>query len=61
MTDNGAIRLTQYARGSDCACKIPPGELEETISKLVPNGQGMDLIVGPGELIRRGDSVVVIR
>ena len=23
------IRLTQYAHGGGCACKIPPGELEE--------------------------------
>jgi hypothetical protein len=26
------FRLTQYARGGGCACKIPPGELEETVS-----------------------------
>ncbi|WP_462418350.1 selenide, water dikinase SelD [Kytococcus sp. Marseille-QA3725] len=28
------IRLTQYARGGGCACKIPPGELEEAIAGL---------------------------
>jgi hypothetical protein len=26
MTGLGAFRLTQYARGGGCACKIPPGE-----------------------------------
>ena len=29
MTGPDAFRLTQYARGGGCACKIPPGELEE--------------------------------
>jgi hypothetical protein len=27
VTGPGAVRLTQYARGGGCACKIPPGEL----------------------------------
>jgi selenide, water dikinase len=57
MTDIGAVRLTQYARGGGCACKIPPGELEETISKLVPDGQGADLIVG----VEHGDDGAVVR
>ena len=29
-----AIRLTQYAHGGGCACKIPPGELEEMVRGL---------------------------
>lgn len=29
------IRLTQYASGGGCACKIPPGELEEAVKGLV--------------------------
>jgi selenide, water dikinase len=57
VTDNEAIRLTQYARGGGCACKIPPGELEETISKLVPDGPGTDLIVG----VEHGDDGAVVR
>src|SRR5215469_542724 len=57
MTDYGAVRLTQYARGGGCACKIPPGELEETISKLVPDDQGADLIVG----VEHGDDGAVMR
>ena len=28
------VRLTQYARGGGCACKIPAGELEEVIAGL---------------------------
>ena len=33
--DNSKIRLTQYASGGGCACKIPPGELEEAVQGLV--------------------------
>jgi selenide,water dikinase len=28
-------RLTQYAHGGGCACKIPPGELEEIVADLI--------------------------
>jgi len=47
MTGLGAFRLTHYAHGGGCACKIPPGELEETIARLrsVPDGPGTDLMV----------------
>jgi hypothetical protein len=31
VTGLDGFRLTQYARGGGCACKIPPGELEETL------------------------------
>ncbi|OOK76126.1 selenide, water dikinase domain protein [Mycobacterium kansasii] len=27
-------RLTQYAHGGGCACKIPPGELEDVVGRL---------------------------
>ena len=57
MTDPGAFRLTQYARGGGCACKIPPGELEETIGRLVPDGPGADLMVG----VEHGDDGAVVR
>ena len=57
MTDTGAFRLTQYARGGGCACKIPPGELEETIARLVPGGPGADLMVG----VEHGDDGAVVR
>ena len=57
MTRPDAVRLTQYARGGGCACKIPPGELEETISRLVPDGPGTDLLVG----VENGDDGAVVR
>jgi selenide,water dikinase len=57
MTGPGAVRLTQYARGGGCACKIPPGELEATLAALVPEGPGTDLIVG----VENGDDGAVVR
>src|ERR1700743_756572 len=42
-----AIRLTQYAHGGGCACKIPPGELESVVSGLV----GAEVADPAGELI----------
>ena len=57
MTGPDAIRLTQYARGGGCACKIPPGELEETVARLVPDGLGTDLLVG----VENGDDGAVVQ
>ena len=57
MTAVASFRLTQYARGGGCACKIPPGELEETVSKLMPDGPGTDLMVG----VEHGDDGAVVR
>jgi selenide, water dikinase len=31
-----ALRLTGYAHGGGCACKIPPGELEAVVRDLTP-------------------------
>jgi len=43
--DTGTIRLTDYAHGGGCACKIPPGELEEAVRGLI--GQpGAEVLVG---------------
>ena len=39
------IRLTGYAHGGGCACKIPPGELEEAVRGLVGQS-GKDVLVG---------------
>jgi selenide, water dikinase len=53
-------RLTQYAHGGGCACKIPPGELEAVVSGLV----GADVPAGPGELLvglDDGDDAAVVR
>jgi selenide,water dikinase len=38
MTTTAAIRLTQYAHGGGCACKIPPGELEAVVADLAAGG-----------------------
>ena len=38
-------RLTGYAHGGGCACKIPPGELEEAVRGLVGQS-GADVLVG---------------
>ncbi|MEV4537067.1 selenide, water dikinase SelD [Asanoa sp. NPDC049518] len=53
-------RLTQYAHGGGCACKIPPGELETVVAGLV-GGTPPD---GPGELmvgLDDGDDAAVVR
>ena len=52
-----AVRLTQFARGGGCACKIPPGELEETVARLVPDGPNIDLLVG----VENGDDGAVVQ
>jgi len=44
------LRLTQYAAGGGCACKVPPGELERVLAGL-PGGHadaatGGSLVVG---------------
>jgi len=59
------FRLTRYARGGGCACKIPPGELEETVAALVPDEAGADLLVGvehgdDGAVVRVGASLAVV-
>jgi selenide, water dikinase len=57
VIDPGAYGLTQYARGGGCACKIPPGELEETVAGLMPAAAGADLLVG----VENGDDGAVVR
>ncbi|MGN7148240.1 selenide, water dikinase SelD [Arthrobacter sp. SAFR-179] len=41
----GALRLTDYAHGGGCACKIPPGELEDAVRGLIGH-QGAEVLVG---------------
>jgi selenide, water dikinase len=57
MNGLNGFRLTQYARGGGCACKIPPGELEEAVAALVPNDPRADLMVG----VEHGDDGAVVR
>ncbi len=49
-------RLTQFAHGGGCACKIPPGELEQIVAGL----QGVD---SPGLLVglEDGDDAAAVR
>ncbi|MQY10148.1 Selenide, water dikinase [Streptomyces sp. RB5] len=61
MTVTDSIRLTQYAHGGGCACKIPPGELEQMVRGLTgsvpvrePRGE---LLVG----LDTGDDAAVVR
>jgi selenide,water dikinase len=52
----GTVRLTQYAAGGGCACKIPPGELESIVGDLVGQTSG-DVLVGLDD----GDDGAVVR
>jgi selenide,water dikinase len=49
-------RLTQFAHGGGCACKIPPGELEEMVRGLT-GWSHPDLIVG----LDSGDDAAAVR
>jgi selenide, water dikinase len=62
LTTTGTVRLTEYSRGGGCACKIPPGELEEMVAGLVgPCGDEPryehELLVGLDD----GDDAAVVR
>ncbi len=50
-------RLTQYAHGGGCACKIPPGELEEMVAGLTGGVVPAGLVVG----LDTGDDAAVLR
>ncbi len=50
-------RLTQFASGGGCACKVPPGELERVLSGLSGGRAHDDLIVG----LENGDDGAVVR
>jgi len=55
-----AYRLTQYAHGGGCACKIPPGELEDVIrglSRAAPRDPAGELLVG----LECGDDAAAVR
>ena len=54
------VRLTQYAHGGGCACKIPPGELEAVVAGLThtgPTDPAAELVVGLDD----GDDAAVVR
>ncbi|MBV9516450.1 MAG: selenide, water dikinase SelD [Mycobacteriaceae bacterium] len=55
-----AYRLTQYAHGGGCACKIPPGELEDMVRGLPtlrPREPAGELLVG----LESGDDAAAVR
>jgi selenide,water dikinase len=56
-TTGGAVRLTQFAAGGGCACKVPPGELEEMLSRLPLTPDGGALLVG----VEHGDDAAAVR
>ncbi len=56
-TAPGALRLTQYAAGGGCACKVPPGELERLVADLPTSRAGGDLLVGLDD----GDDAAAVR
>jgi selenide, water dikinase len=56
-TTSAPVRLTQFASGGGCACKVPPGELERVLSGVTrPQADG-DLLVG----LENGDDAAVVR
>ncbi len=57
MSGGERVRLTQYAHGGGCACKIPPGELEEAVARLIPPRRPADVLIG----VEHGDDAAVIR
>jgi selenide,water dikinase len=56
MTVASDFRLTQYASGGGCACKIPPGELEEAVAQLLPPAAQQGLLIG----LEHGDDAAVV-
>src|SRR3954452_20920481 len=59
MSGTRHVRLTQFAQGGGCACKIPPGELESFVTDLVGDAPlgAPELLVGLGS----GDDAAAIR
>ena len=55
MTVDAPVRLTQFAHGGGCACKIPPGELEALLAGLATHDDRV--IVG----LAGGDDAAVVR
>jgi selenide,water dikinase len=57
MTLELPARLTSYAAGGGCACKVPPGELERVLGDLPGGRAADDLLVG----VENGDDAAVVR
>lgn len=57
MTPHTPVRLTQFAAGGGCACKVPPGELEAIVRDLPGSRAAGDLLVG----LDHGDDAAAVR
>jgi selenide, water dikinase len=57
VTTTAGVRLTSLAAGGGCACKVPPGELEELLAGLPTAPDNDDLIVG----MEHGDDAAAVR
>src|SRR4051794_15792243 len=57
IATGSSLRLTQYAAGGGCACKVPPGELERIVRDLPTSASGGDLLVG----LENGDDAAAVR
>ena len=60
VTSRPTYRLTQFAHGGGCACKIPPGELEHVLRGLTvtqPLNPVGELLVG----LQDGDDAAAVR
>jgi selenide,water dikinase len=58
LPQKSTYRLTQFGRGGGCACKIPPGELEQVVAGLTGS-----TVAGEGELLvglDGGDDAAVV-
>ncbi len=51
------LRLTHFAAGGGCACKVPAGELERVLGDLGLAEESADLLVG----IENGDDAAAVR
>lgn len=59
------VRLTQYAEGGGCACKVPPDELERVLGQVTMGHADGDLLVGlddgdDGAAVRINDGQAII-
>lgn len=51
------VRLTEYAHGGGCSCKLPPGELESIVAGLTNGPAPDDLLIG----LDHGDDAAAVR
>jgi selenide,water dikinase len=61
MTATDARRLTSYGHGGGCACKIPPGELEEIVAGLAAAAPVQNPTAQLEVGLSTGDDAAVVR